>query len=242
MADGGALGASAAVLELWERAAGLDHGGRALTLAEVAGGALDEPLGRYHARLLQLRAEAFGPNVAATAVCPSCGEAVELALDAAALAASSEVRAPPTPLQHEGYVVAWRSPSPTDLAAATRAPDVENELLRRCVVSVGGAHGSLVAPDALPPSVREALSEAMLDADPLAEVIVDLDCPTCGVGFPADVDVTTFVWAEIDARAKRILLDVDSLARAYGWTEADVLVLSEARRAAYLRIVRDGTP
>lgn len=241
MADGGRLGASAAVLELWERAAGMDHSGRALALAEVAGGAPDEPLGRYHARLLQLRAEAFGPIVDATAVCPSCGEVVELALDAPALAATSEVLAP-RPLQHDGYVVEWRSPNPADLGAATRAPDVENELLRRCVVSVEGPGGSLVATDALPTSVREALSAEMLTADPLAEVIVDLDCPTCGVGFPADVDVTTFVWAEIDARAKRVLLDVDSLARAYGWTEADVLVLSEARRAAYLRIVRDGTP
>ena len=47
-----------------------------------------------------------------------------------------------------------------------------------------------------------------------------------------------FVWAEVDAAAQRLLHEVDVLARAYGWTEPEVLALSEARRAAYLRLVR----
>ena len=38
-----------------------------------------------------------------------------------------------------------------------------------------------------------------------------------------------------DARARRLLREVDVLARAYGWTEPEVLALDDARRAAYLR-------
>jgi hypothetical protein len=38
------------------------------------------------------------------------------------------------------------------------------------------------------------------------------------------------------------LHEVDLLARAYGWTEPEVLALSEARRAAYLRLVVEGAP
>ena len=45
---------------------------------------------------------------------------------------------------------------------------------------------------------------------------------------------------EVQARARRLLREVDVLARAYGWTEADVLALSEQRRTAYLEIVREG--
>jgi hypothetical protein len=33
---------------------------------------------------------------------------------------------------------------------------------------------------------------------------------------------------------------VHTLAAAYGWTEPEVLALSEPRRAAYLRLVGDG--
>jgi hypothetical protein len=46
----------------------------------------------------------------------------------------------------------------------------------------------------------------------------------------------------VDARARRLLHEVDVLARTYGWTEDEVLALSEQRRASYLRIVLDGAP
>mgnify|MGYP001788484044 CR=1 FL=1 len=36
--------------------------------------------------------------------------------------------------------------------------------------------------------------------------------------------------------AERVLLDVDALARCYGWTESEVLRLSPTRRAAYLQL------
>jgi hypothetical protein len=48
------------------------------------------------------------------------------------------------------------------------------------------------------------------------------------------------VWAEVDVRARRLLADVATLARTYGWTEPEVLALSEARRAAYLRLATEG--
>jgi hypothetical protein len=36
------------------------------------------------------------------------------------------------------------------------------------------------------------------------------------------------------------LLDVDALARAYGWSEPQVLALSATRRAAYLQLIGGG--
>ncbi len=71
-------------------------------------------------------------------------------------------------------------------------------------------------------------------------MLVTLACPGCGAGFVADLDVAAFIWAEFDLAAKRVLGDVDALARAYGWTEPDVLALGDTRRAAYLRLVRAG--
>jgi hypothetical protein len=38
-------------------------------------------------------------------------------------------------------------------------------------------------------------------------------------------------------RARRFLDEVHVLARAYGWAEAEILRLSEARRSAYLQRV-----
>jgi hypothetical protein len=99
-----------------------------------------------------------------------------------------------------------------------------------------------VDPATLPAELIEAVEAAMAQADPLAEVVVTLECPACAGAFDADLDLGSYVWAELDARARRLLLDVDILARAYGWTEPEVLALGEPRRAAYLRLVLDGAP
>jgi hypothetical protein len=40
----------------------------------------------------------------------------------------------------------------------------------------------------------------------------------------------------MDARARALLAEVHSLARAYGWTEPEILALSPQRRAAYLEM------
>ena len=48
------------------------------------------------------------------------------------------------------------------------------------------------------------------------------------------LDIGSFVWAEIESRARRVLGEVHALASAYGWSEAETLSLSAVRRASYL--------
>jgi hypothetical protein len=42
----------------------------------------------------------------------------------------------------------------------------------------------------------------------------------------------------MEARAKRLLAEVHLIASAYGWSEAEILGLSRARRDFYLDMVR----
>ena len=226
---------AAATLDLWEAAGRLGPVERSLALASALEPATAEevarlPLGRRDARILGLHTAVAGRALDATAACPACGEQVEFAVDAADLV-SREVAGAPAPLEIDGRVVHWRLVDSDDVAAASQAPDVEaaeRVLLERCA-----------GPD-LPDNARAALASAMADADPLAEVLVDVVCPACDAQFVADLDVASFVWAEVRARAQRLLRDVDVLARAYGWTEAEVLALSERRREAYLSLADVG--
>jgi hypothetical protein len=59
-------------------------------------------------------------------------------------------------------------------------------------------------------------------------------CEACGHEGSAQLDAGELLWDEIDARAHALLGEVHQLARAYGWTESEILGLSAARRAAYL--------
>ena len=107
-----------------------------------------------------------------------------------------------------------------------------------CSSDLSGPEGE-VGPSALPADVRAALARAMAESDPLAEVLVAVSCPACETVFAADLDLGAFVWAELRAHAQRLLREVDVLARAYGWTEADVLALDDRRRGAYLELARE---
>jgi hypothetical protein len=243
---------AAATLDLWEAGHGLSSTGRSLALAAAAGPEgcdVDDlarlPLGRRDALLLGLHSALAGPTLDATASCPACGEAAEFGVDVGELVAQSGelVAAPPTPLEVDGFVVLWRLPDSSDVDAASAAgsaQEAERVLLERCVADARDPDGEAI--DALPAGVRAALARAMADADPLAEVLVNVTCPECSEEFVADVDVGRFVWAELQARGQRVLREVDVLARAYGWTEAEVLALAERRRAAYLALAEKGSP
>jgi hypothetical protein len=230
------------LLGLWERAVGLGPVERALALAEAAGAdpvALRrQPLGRTNGSVLDLRETLMGPELTATAACPGCAARVEFTLDARVLRAMAPASDGTRTTLGE-YVVDWRPPAPDDLIAAVAGLDPVADLRRSCL-TVTDSEGRPVDAILLADRDLDAAEAAMAAADPLAEVLVSLACPGCGLGFEADVDPGTFVWAEIDARARLLLEDVDLLARAYGWTEPDVLALTEVRRAAYLRMVRDG--
>ena len=230
---------AAATLDLWEAAGRLRPVERSLALAAAVEPVdVDElarlPLGRRDARILRLHAAVAGRLLEATAPCPACGEQAEFAVDAAELLARDGSVDPPAAVDVDGFVVHWRPLDSSDVAAASEAPDAaaaERVLLERCVTSAA----------ALPDDVRVAVARAIADADPLAEVLVDVVCPACETQFVADLDVGSFVWAEVHARAQRLLRDVDVLARAYGWTESEVLALGDRRREAYLELAQEGS-
>ncbi len=231
--------AASDTLTLWEQADGLPPVRRALALAAYAGVAEEElarrPVGAAYAPLLDLRARLTTAALESTASCPRCAARAEFTLDPDVLLglhreAGRAVTVVPEP------VLTWRPPTPEDLIELIDDPDPAAGLLRRCVRVADGD------PADLPAELLEVVEEAMIAADPLAEVRVSLRCPECEHELDCAVDLGDFVWAELDARARRLLHEVDVLARAYGWTEPEVLALSETRRAAYLRLVMDGAP
>ena len=76
----------------------------------------------------------------------------------------------------------------------------------------------------------------MARRDPQAEVLLDLDCPACNHRWQILFDIASFFYAEVSAYAKRLLREVHTLARRYGWREADILSMSTARRQFYIEL------
>jgi hypothetical protein len=68
-------------------------------------------------------------------------------------------------------------------------------------------------------------------------VLLDFTCPGCNYQWQSLFDITAFFWQEIAAFVKRLLREVHTLAKAYGWREADILAMSHQRRQFYLEMV-----
>jgi hypothetical protein len=63
-------------------------------------------------------------------------------------------------------------------------------------------------------------------------------CTDCGFEWGEQLDPVAFIWAEMEARARKLLREVHSIASAYGWSETEILSLSEARRSHYVELVQ----
>jgi hypothetical protein len=230
----------AEVLDLWERGAGRHSLDRALLALGAfrpeafAESLADWPLGRRNQALLQMHAENFGHQLRGWAACARCGEKLEFDLDTRMLAgAEADVSNNwEQPVSINGQ--AFRLPSSRDLARAANEPDVAKGAFRiaeSCLCENSSAA-------AWTEEDLSAIGERMASADPLAETLLDLRCPECGHQSAEPLDLAAFLWTEIEARARRILLAIHTLASAYGWSEAEILSLSDHRRSLYLELAQ----
>jgi hypothetical protein len=234
------------LVEVWERSLAEHPIDRALTILTAACPEMTReqlaalPIGLRDSQLLALRADIFGDTLNSYAECPNCAERLEFAVETSALRVSRE-SGDDLPLQFvvDGFSLSARVPNSLDLAAIAPSSSrraAYRQLIDRCVL--GASHGGLNVTTAdLPASVIESLASRLADRDPQADVILDLNCSDCGHHWSVIFDIASFLWLEINALAKRLLMEVHVLARAYGWREADILALSGTRRQAYLEMV-----
>ncbi len=199
----------------------------------------DWPIGRRNRALAEMRLACFGPALRGWTSCRQCADKLEFHLDGRVLAESQ------APAPGETVVVnerVFRLPTSRDLAQIAAEQDPMAAailLLKRCRVDGRAAAEDRAAAAAdWSEEDIDAVGEKMALADPLAEIMLHFDCPACGASFDESLDLSAFLWAEIEARATRLLFNVHTLAAAYGWNEAQILSLSSARREFYLEMVR----
>jgi hypothetical protein len=232
--------ANAELLTLWEHGVGLhplDQGLLALSavlpqvpLKDLA----DWPLGERNRALVTMHCTSFNPRLQAWASCNQCGEKMEFELDAEALVAheGDEDAALDQLVTVKGH--SFRLPTSRDLAQAARERDslaAAACLVERCWTGDGE---SPVWSDA----DLDEIGEAMAQADSSAEIRVSLRCPECRREWDEALDLATFLWAEVEARARQLLWEIHTLASAYGWTQTEILSLSQKRRSSYLEMAQ----
>ena len=230
-----------ALLDLWERGMGRHHIDQALLLLQHAypehsfESMCEWPVGQRDARVLALRRQTIGDRIEAYAECPACRNGLEFELSCDALLSSGASFAETwTTVALGGCSWELRRPTSRDLALAITATDPEQArqiILSRCVRREAKDEAKMWTG-----GDEAALAGRLSELDPLAEVLIDLRCELCGQQWQALFDIVTFFWNELHTRSRRLVQEVDLLARTYGWTEKEVLGLSHQRRGLYVEM------
>jgi hypothetical protein len=203
----------AELLELWGACDGQPLLLRGLLLLGVACPSIPESdladvaIGDRNRSILDYRLRLWGPNLISEATCPRCGDRLELEFDLPSILA--------TP------------------AGVSEGP----RLTTQDLLSVEGLSRTQARTELLARLSVEPEESGLAEADPLAEIVIQPNCPSCHHQWRVFLDPVAFVWSELESRAMRLIREIHRLARAYGWSEPEVLALSERRRQIYLRLL-----
>jgi hypothetical protein len=242
------------LLLAWERGVSQSPTQRALTLLGAAYREASQDtlaalsIGARDTHLLRLRESLFGKSIAAVAQCPTCAEKLDVTFDMDDICDRSsmfwkqggsddvELRQQEQRLNVADYEITYRLPNSADLLSLHQHAD-ERDFLRRCVIEVRHK-GAVNSVNQLPDELIACLSQDMAHVDPQAQIELALTCPVCDNAWSALFDIASFLWWEVQVLSRRILQEVATLARAYGWREADILQMNSWRRQAYLDLVQ----
>lgn len=241
------------LLSVWEQGLAQPPVQRALTLLasacpETSPKQLAElSVGQRDTLLLTLREWMFGSQLQSMVSCPKCSDRLELSFKVSDVRVAAPAESAETLLLNvDNYEVRFRLPNSLDLVACANQiasttgfedpSSAQQTLLERCLLAVCH-HGQEQPVTQLPADVINAVEASMAEADPQADVQINLCCVACSHQWHSTFDIVSFFWSEINTWALRILREVHILASTYGWREADILAMSPYRRQLYLEML-----
>jgi hypothetical protein len=234
------------LLDIWEQGMGESPVNQAVLILSSACPEVSEKeimelsIGQRDKYLITLHEWTFGSRFSGLAFCPSCGENVELNFSAEEILKSSEENPEAELTVNSGnFDVSFRLPNSQDILSIKDFRNIfsaQQQLTEQCILKVKH-EGKEIPKGQIPEYLLEALVNKMAEQDPIADIQLELTCPSCALSWHSTFDIVSYFWAEINAWAHRILAEVHTIASAYGWKEADILAMSPMRRQLYLEMI-----
>ena len=202
-------------------------------------------IGQRDRYLLSVHEQTFGDHLDGYTDCPQCSERLEFTCSTQDLQLSPNLQEISPNLQENTLTILlgslemhYRLPNSQDLAMLVSSNSLETAyelLVDQCLLKAKRADVEITT-DELTIEEKDHLAEAIAQADPQAEILLDFSCPACRNSWQELFDIVSFLWAEISSQAQRLLREVHLLALAYGWSEREILALSPTRRRVYLEL------
>lgn len=178
---------------------------------------------------------AFGDQIESTLKCARCEQPFDLYFSLNRLMESLDEPVPGEwKALGEGRFEAangasFRLPTGADeLAVSVLAPDeVESSLFSRCTESGEWPQG------------RMALEELLEKVAPLLDLELVAPCAECNFVHTIQFDIQSYVLGAIVAERRRLLSEINRIARAYSWSLDEILSLSRSDRRKFVELIEN---
>lgn len=239
---------SIVIPDIWERGYGQPMYRRALFVLAAASPEMSIEsleklsIGSRDARLLKVHELTFGPELIGTTRCMCCNGSIEIKVTTFELFEGTDNQDQKKEIfrmQAGDYKITFRLPCTKDLEETDKSSTgktMRSYLFNRCIASAVRGE-TVIDPKVLPVSVTNSVIAEIARRDALSDMHFSSVCRNCGNKWIAPFDIVSFLWSEIEARAIRLMQEVNQLASVYGWNEREILSLSPLRRNMYLNIV-----
>ena len=178
---------------------------------------------------------AFGDRIESTLTCVRCSQPFDLYFSLNRLLASlDEPRPGEWKALGDGRFeaangVSFRLPTGTDeLAVVGLTPEeVEAVLLSRCTEGAEWPEG------------RTAFEELLEQVAPLLDLELLAPCAECNHVHTVQFDIQSYVLGALVAERRRLLVEINRIARAYSWSLDEILSLTRSDRRQFVEIIEN---
>ena len=189
---------------------------------------LEWTIGEKTRALLITRANTFGHEIDGQFSCTQCHEQLSVSMNISALLSVAQPKEQRFDLLIEDESIPCRLPTVKHLIHSIKSDDMM-EIAKLCVAQSDSAQ--------LDKSILPALIHEFETRDPLIKTSIKSDCLGCQHTDRYQFSIGHYFLQEMMIFSQRITMDVHTLARFYGWSESEILNMSQYRRNTYIEMI-----
>ncbi|CAH8296342.1 hypothetical protein EV196_11157 [Mariniflexile fucanivorans] len=231
---------TSSILEVWDYCVGKNQTIKGAALASLVlneanhSNIFNWSIEKRDVALFHVRKMLFGNRFNNIAHCPKCKQAVEWDFYFHQMEIPILIDTPDNieiPIDIPNYHIMVRLPNSDDLICKE-----EIQIIRKCILNLKdfpeGTFNQKI-PDDLLMQINNKFNKTCKASN----ISYHLNCTECKHEWDVVFDISTYLWKEIDQWAKSFLRQICLLAKAFGWSELDIINMSENRRNHYLNLL-----
>lgn len=227
------------ILNIWDDCVNKDQIYRGVALASLAlkendtANLMEWSIEKRDTALFHIRKALFGTKFNNITHCPNCAQTMEWELSLPDLEIPILDGMPDNlkiSIDTTDYNLFVRLPNSNDLLANDEMRIIEN-----CILNPDDFPDQNI--DKKLPELVQPINDQYDKNCHASNITYKLKCIDCSHEWQGVFDILTYLWKEIDQWAKSFLNQIYLLARTFGWSETEIINMSENRRNHYLNLI-----